>query len=228
MNATQDSYVYVLFRPDGVTPCYVGKGRGNRWLHHEKRHTNPKQYVNPSLRTIISRNGGTLPKTRTPECLADAEAVELEMFLIADIGKRPLGPLVNLTDGGDGLSGHVRSPEVREKISIAHTGKKHTQEQRDRMSQSRLGKKPSTEHVAAIMAGKEKAGVVVVISAPMRTAMNAGRREALGIPLNADADYMSARRREQSNAGWPKRKLQRALKKAALKAAEFGDDDGSH
>ena len=112
-----DFYVYVIFRPSGE-PCYVGKGKGNRWKQHAKHS------YNPNLKRIYANAGGDLPIIKFRDGLTDAEAIVLEMALIAAIGrKKDGGPLVNLTDGGDGPIGMVLSAESRAKIGKAHTGK---------------------------------------------------------------------------------------------------------
>lgn len=140
-------YVYVLFRPDG-RPCYVGKGRGNRWLHHER---NPRHY-NKHLARIITRAGGTLSKVKFREGLSNDDASRIETALIAYIGRKPNGPLVNLTDGGDGKRGYVAPQSTREKISRANTGKKMSPEGRARMSAASRGKPKSLNHNLAVSA----------------------------------------------------------------------------
>lgn len=111
-----DFYVYIYFRPTGV-PCYVGKGRRHRWLAHLQRETNPH------LGNIIRANGGDLPRLKVREGLTEAEAVEAEIAFIAAIGREANGgPLVNLTDGDDGMSGHVQSAATRQKRAAALRG----------------------------------------------------------------------------------------------------------
>lgn len=104
----RDFYIYVIFRLDG-RPCYVGKGRGRRWLQHERK------THNPHLREIIRQaNGCELPKVKIREGLGSAEALEIEAALIKAIGRKDNGgPLVNLTDGGEGIINP--SPELRAK-----------------------------------------------------------------------------------------------------------------
>lgn len=98
-------YVYVIFRPDG-TPCYVGKGSASRWRMHDR------WTCNPHLRSIFKNAGGDLPVVKIREGMTDAEALTTEIALIAAIGRKAHGgPLVNLTDGGDGASGVRRSAE---------------------------------------------------------------------------------------------------------------------
>lgn len=58
--------------------------------------------------------------------LSEEDAFDLEKFLIQEIGRKNInkGPLVNLTDGGDGVSGY-RFTEVQiQKMSEAQKGKK--------------------------------------------------------------------------------------------------------
>jgi hypothetical protein len=105
-------YVYVCFRTNG-TPCYVGKGKGNRWK------TTYKRTKNTYLRRIVERCGGSLPTVVIRSNLTEIEAFEIEMAFIRAIGRRDLGlgPLANRTDGGEGLSGHVFSAATRKILS---------------------------------------------------------------------------------------------------------------
>jgi hypothetical protein len=108
-----DFYVYVIFRLDGA-PCYIGKGRGGRWKHHVKNSHNAH------LTRIYAKSGGDLPIIKVREHLTDKQAIETEIALIAAVGRITCGAcLVNLTDGGDGASGAIRSVEYRKKQSVA-------------------------------------------------------------------------------------------------------------
>lgn len=141
-SANTDFYVYVISRMDGE-PCYIGKGRGKRWKHHSKFSHNKH------LRNIYNQAGGTLPIVKLRENLTDAEACQTEIALIRAIGRKDLelGPLVNFTDGGEGLSGNTKSIETREKLRKAMTGRVFTEEWLKHMSLSRLGKRRSPESI---------------------------------------------------------------------------------
>jgi len=134
----REFYVYVIFRPNGV-PCYVGKGRGSRLSHHKKR------AYNPHLRRIYAQAGGDLPAVIVRGGLTDPEAIETEIAFIAAIGReRNGGPLVNMTDGGDGISGFKFSAESIEKIRKATVGRKYgplSEEAKEKIAASRRGKK---------------------------------------------------------------------------------------
>jgi hypothetical protein len=122
MKTASRFYVYVLFRPTGE-PCYVGKGCRSRFHHHE-RHTHNRHLAN-----IIAAAGGSVPKIKVRENLTDAEAIETEVALISAIGRKIRGgPLVNMTDGGDGLSG-PKSAAHMEAIRLAKIGKPPTKAQ---------------------------------------------------------------------------------------------------
>jgi hypothetical protein len=56
---------------------------------------------------------GEVPYVKVREHITEAEAFETEIALIKAIGRFPFGPLVNMTDGGEGSSGHVRSLRTR-------------------------------------------------------------------------------------------------------------------
>jgi len=70
------------------------------------------------------------------EDLSWEEAYELEIFLIELYGRKDkrLGTLVNLTNGGEGSPGNIRSEETRIKISNAMKGVEKSSEARRNMS----------------------------------------------------------------------------------------------
>jgi len=139
-------YVYAYFRPTGE-PCYIGKGKENRWSRHQR------ETSNPHLRRIIALAGGSLSKIKVAEGLTEKEAFALEIVMIRLIGRRENGgPLVNLTDGGEGSTG--MSAEGRAAISARHKGIPKTAEQRAAM---RVPKGPmSAEAKLAIAAGQAR------------------------------------------------------------------------
>lgn len=112
----RDFYVYVIFRSDG-RPCYVGKGRGGRWKSHAYKSTNIH------LRRLYAKAASALPAIKVREHLTEFDALRTEVALIAAIGRGERGPLVNLTNGGDGISGHIHTDECKSRISAATAGK---------------------------------------------------------------------------------------------------------
>lgn len=132
----QDFYVYALFRPDTGQPFYIGKGRGDRCHDHTRKPARQKN----SHKAAIIRNahaaGLEVPVVRIATGLSSSEALATEMAFIAAIGRKPAGPLVNLTDGGDGFRGLRRTAEHKAKIGAAHKGKTISPEQMPRYLQS--------------------------------------------------------------------------------------------
>lgn len=132
-------YVYVIFRSNGV-PCYVGKGTGGRWRDHVR---NAK---NPHLRNIYRQADSDLPIVIVRERLTEAEALNTEIALIAAIGrKRHGGPLVNLTDGGEGTSGNIVGEEGRLRMRAAALGRELTPEWKAAIGAAHRGKKRSPQ-----------------------------------------------------------------------------------
>lgn len=110
-------YIYALFRPNGIV-CYIGKGKGYRINRHEQMAARKDINCNPHLANIIKNAGGLLPKVIIRDSLTEEEAFALEILFIKVIGREIHGgPLVNMTNGGDGVSGLVFSDESKEKIS---------------------------------------------------------------------------------------------------------------
>jgi hypothetical protein len=93
-------YVYVLFDENAI-PRYVGKGRGNRWLAHDRasdpNNPNKNAFIRKTIHAI-----GEVPKVKICEGMTEIAALGLERLLINSIGRAPHGPLVNLTDNRNG------------------------------------------------------------------------------------------------------------------------------
>lgn len=184
-----DFYVYVLFRETGV-PFYVGKGRGRRWDQHAAEARAGRHGYRQHIIRGMQERGIDVPKIKIHEELSEIAAHQYEIALIAAIGRRPHGPLVNQTDGGEGASGFKATPETREKLSMARRGKKRpiewvtnqanakrgkkmSPEARANMILAKVGHKPSREAVEAAAAanrGKERAPAIVAkITCSLRT-----------------------------------------------------------
>lgn len=134
------------------TPYYVGKGKGMRAYSKDHRVRPP---VDKTMIVFIARD------------LSECEAFALEVALIAQYGRidNNSGCLRNLTDGGEGASGHSESArrkmrDARLKYLETHPstaywkGKKRSPETIAKIIQSRTGKPGhpmSEEHKAAII-----------------------------------------------------------------------------
>ena len=119
-------YVYAWLRETSSrtakagTPYYIGKGKGRRaW-----KHGGPKNH-----NLIVMLETG----------LTELGALALERRYIRWFGKKSdkTGILINLTDGGDGISGTKR-PDIR-KIFLGKKRPKVTDEHRKNISKSKKG-----------------------------------------------------------------------------------------
>lgn len=110
-------YIYRHFRLDTNECFYVGKGSDNRAYWKYKR--------NDYWNNIVNKHGYRVELIEKD--LSEEVAFTLEMILIEEHGRRDLGTgsLVNMTDGGDGVSGHKHSDETKVKMSEAQSGDKH-------------------------------------------------------------------------------------------------------
>lgn len=106
-----DYYVYVHYKKSCGTPFYVGKGKGARCTSKHGR--------NPFWKKVVEKHGVVVKVVQSG--IQEWYAFELEKELIALYGLRQdgSGTLVNMTDGGEGISGHVMSSETKSKISKA-------------------------------------------------------------------------------------------------------------
>lgn len=138
-------------------PFYVGKGYYKRMLSHLNRAKNKNvRKITPTIskiRKLLKLNLVPIIKIVT-ENLIEQESFNLEISLIKLIGRKEFttGPLLNLTNGGDGVSGLIVSKETRKKLSKASKGRippnkgiPLTSEHKQRLREANLGKKQSEE-----------------------------------------------------------------------------------
>jgi hypothetical protein len=141
-------YTYAYLREDR-TPYYIGKGKGNRAYVSNGRASKP-----PTKDRILILK----------ENLTEKEAFRHEVYMIAVFGRKDLGTgiLRNLTNGGEGISGGIHSPETKQKIGSAQKGEKNhnygktlSLETRAKISAATKGKTLSPETKAKMSAAQK-------------------------------------------------------------------------
>ena len=142
-------YVYTYLREDR-TPYYVGKGSGERAFKKWGKGIKPPKDL--SRIVIVEDN------------LDEQTAFDLERKLIAEYGRKDLGTgiLYNMTDGGEGSSGHKtrgwtwseESKAKRRGSGNPAFGKPGSVKQKENLRQKNLGKKQSPESIAKMLATK--------------------------------------------------------------------------
>jgi hypothetical protein len=105
-------YVYVYRDPRPLKkdqPVYVGKGTGDRDISHWSKGSHNKPFQD--FISHLKQRGLVALCERVFETEIEAEAFAKEIELIALYGRRNTGTgtLFNLTDGGEGASGAIRS-----------------------------------------------------------------------------------------------------------------------
>jgi hypothetical protein len=121
-------YVYEHARKDSGEVFYVGKGVGHR-AHVGNRHHRSEWWCRTAEKaggfdvTFIARN-------------LDEELAFLVEIERIDQRRRTGSSLCNLTDGGEGASGCIRTLEWRRKMGDAHRGKVISEATRRRLSES--------------------------------------------------------------------------------------------
>jgi hypothetical protein len=112
-------YVYILRHPKTMSPLYVGKGKNKRVFDHFKP-SSKNTHLKNKLRKI-ERIDGSIMIEMFAKNINEPLALEVEIGLVKQFGRLDLktGVLYNLTDGGDGASGSIKSPETRARMSLA-------------------------------------------------------------------------------------------------------------
>lgn len=139
-----DFYVYIHRKSTTGAVFYVGKGKDTRAFDTFDRGTHwGRTAAKHGYYVEIVESG-----------LQEWYAFELEVELIAYHGRYDLGhgPLVNKTDGGEGVAGLIHSDASRAKMSASHNGSKHligrtpSAQARANMSASKIGNTNSVGH----------------------------------------------------------------------------------
>jgi hypothetical protein len=126
-------YTYAYLREDR-TPYYIGKGQTKRAYRKDGK---PCRVPKDKSRIILLKQN-----------LTEEQAFKHEIYMIAVLGKKDNGTgiLRNKTDGGEGISGLIHTPETRAKMSASRKGEKScmygktlSPETRAKISASRKG-----------------------------------------------------------------------------------------
>ena len=144
-------YVYIYRDPSrGNEPFYVGKGFNKRaYVHLKRTDRHPFTY-----RLAKMKRNGIEPHIEIIRCNNEEVAFAAEVLSIRVLGRKDLGlgPLVNMTDGGEGTSGYRHTEETRQNMSDAQKGennsfygKSHSNEHCKKISNAQKGKSHSVE-----------------------------------------------------------------------------------
>jgi hypothetical protein len=157
------SYIYKHIRKDTNQIFYIGLGKNKKRM--DSKYSRNKHWHSITKKTeyyseIIEDN------------LTWEIACEREIFWIKFYGRLDLnlGPLVNKTNGGEGVVGRIMpeeqkeilrnlrkgsktSDETKEKLRIKQQGRKYTDEDKKKISESLKGKLKSDEHKKNISKG---------------------------------------------------------------------------
>lgn len=142
--------VYRHIREDTNEVFYVGMGENEKRAYTEyKRSTAWKNVTNKTTFRveIIFTNIGW-----EEACSKEKEFIKL--YGRRDLG---LGPLVNMTDGGEGGLGKIITEKHKTAVSFAQKGRKRTPESINKFKQKMIGRILSEEHKKSI--GKTLIGI---------------------------------------------------------------------
>ena len=128
------AHVYRHIRKDKNEPFYVGISAHNKYKRANSSVCRSRYWNN-----IVNKTDYRVDIVM--DDLTWEEACEKERELIALYGRKDLGlgPLVNRTDGGDGLCGVSVSYQTRLKMSESKLGKKFSKEHRDKIIKANTG-----------------------------------------------------------------------------------------
>jgi hypothetical protein len=109
-------------------PFYVGKGENNRINIHLNGYileNDPNKMKTNIIKKIIRETSNEPIRIFYKENMVEQDAFDLETLMIITIGRKDLGlgPLTNMTNGGEGLSGRIVSEKEKEIKRLQMSGK---------------------------------------------------------------------------------------------------------
>jgi hypothetical protein len=130
--------VYRHRRLDNYEVFYVG-------IAKSKRRPYSKFSRNLFWKNVVAKAGYEVEIISILENWKDC--CELEQLLISEYGRADLGtgPLVNLTNGGEGIVGRIVSEKERQRMKIAFKGRKHSEEAKIKIGLASIGRLVSDE-----------------------------------------------------------------------------------
>lgn len=135
----KEFYTYIYYDPSrNNEPIYIGKGKDDRvWVHLKS--SNKKSYF--IRRLLKMKRNGINPVIGIINCKDEEQALSLEIWFIYKFGRKDLklGTLLNLTDGGEGISGAklIFTKEHKDKLSEASKGKLKSDEHKKNVKKAR-------------------------------------------------------------------------------------------
>lgn len=156
-------YVYEHIRPDTNQVFYVGKGHSYRLVSTKNRNKYWKNIVNK-----VSFKAVKVVEHDSEELILLAEIERIDQL-------RKLGvKLVNVTDGGQGISGLKHSEESKRKMSNSRkliTPHKHTEETKQRIKQANTGVVFTEERKQKISAARKGQKMLPHVKEALKLAM---------------------------------------------------------
>ena len=139
-------YVYEHLRSDTGAIFYVGKGTGKRCFVKSHHHRN-------EFWQRTEKKAGGFCVRMVAKNVDEELAFLVEQERISQL--RTVGVrLCNMTDGGDGTSGWIKTPEWRKKIGAAHRGKTVSKQTKAKLSASAIGYRHSEDAKAKMSASR--------------------------------------------------------------------------
>lgn len=180
MEEVKKYYVYIYLDPrkpgkysyEGLNfsflyePFYVGKGNSDRYITHMKTYRlSKKTHLSNKINKIKESNIEPFI-IKLYDNLSESDSMNFEKIIIGGIGKiiNRNGPLVNITDGGEGVSGLKHTLSSRLKMSLKgenhpNWGKHPSYETRYKMSNNLKLNNPMWNPEVAERARQSKLGI---------------------------------------------------------------------
>jgi hypothetical protein len=180
-------YTYFHTRNDTGAVFYVGKGRGSR--------AHSVTFRNSHWQRIVAKCGHTVHIASQWDC--EKDAFDHEKFLILcfkDMGV----PLCNMTNGGEGVSGHRHTAESLAKMISTRKGVPLSEAHKAKLSAATKGLPLSEDHRAAVSAARKG----VALSDEWRAKISAATKGVLKGPMSEEqrAKISASRKKRLANA----------------------------